>query len=325
MKIFGLVGFPVEHSYSAIMHNAVFKELGIDARYDLFEIKPFNFNQEFKALLDRGVSGLNVTIPFKEKVVKLVNSVEPQAELIGAVNTIKINADKTATGYNTDGAGFGMHLNDIVGFSVQGRQVSILGAGGAAKAICVQLAKTEVAGISIFDVAQDKAKKLKLKLTSNFPNCPVQVVKTADALLEHKPDLLVNATPLGMHKGSESAFNAELLHKKLVVYDLVYNPKETPLIKQAKRKGCVGVFNGLGMLLYQGVLAFKIWLDTEPPIDVTEAAKRGKSLLSLEIPSGRLFFSSTISASFFYIYINQLNISSPQTIEIKAAKDKNGP
>ena len=274
MKIYGLIGFPVKHSYSAVMHNAAFKELGIDARYELFELKPEKLEREFKRLLDESVCGFNVTIPYKEKIIRFLGQLDEEVTVIGAVNTIKVNEDGSAKGFNTDGLGFIIHLKEVVGLNPQGRRISILGAGGAAKAVSVQLAKSKAKSISLFDIDQNKAKDLASKLQVNFSDCEIRLVSKANALLQGKPDLLINATPVGMHKDDSLVFDPEHLHPKLVVYDLIYNPIQTPLLREAKRKGCSGIFNGLGMLLYQGVLSFKIWLDVEPPVQVMEEALR---------------------------------------------------
>ncbi|MBL7091782.1 MAG: shikimate dehydrogenase [Candidatus Omnitrophica bacterium] len=274
MKIYGLIGFPVKHSYSAVMHNAAFKELGVDARYELFEVKPGELEARFKGLVGQGVCGFNITVPYKEEIINFLDELDREAHLIGAVNTVKVNEDKTTKGFNTDGPGFITHLTRIVGFNLQGKKVSILGAGGAARAVSTQLAKNGAGSIALFDMDRDKAKGLAAKLEANFSNCDIGLVSEADALLQDKPDLLINATPVGMYKEDRLVFNPEYLHPKLVVYDLVYNPAQTPLLREAKRKGCSGVFNGLGMLLYQGALAFKVWLDVEPPVAVMEQALR---------------------------------------------------
>lgn len=274
MKRFGLIGYPVKHSFSAAMHNAAFKELGIDARYELFEVRPEELHQDFKRLLAEGICGFNVTIPHKEGIVGSLDEIHPEAELIGAVNTIKVDQDKTTKGFNTDGQGFITHLVQVIGFNPGGKRVAILGAGGAAKAVSVQLAKSEAKSILLFDLDQAKAKGLAAKLKDNFSTCDIRLVSEADALLKNQPELLVNATPVGMYKDDKLIFNPEYLHPRLIVYDLIYNPAETLLLQEAKRKGCRGVFNGLGMLLYQGVLAFEIWLDIEPPIEIMERALR---------------------------------------------------
>lgn len=274
MKIYGLIGFPVKHSYSAAMHNAAFKEMGIDARYELFEIKPEQLQGKFKGLVEQNVCGFNVTIPHKEKIMELLDQIDEEAQLIGAVNTIKVGENKSTKGFNTDGTGFITHLRDVVGFNPQGKKVALLGSGGAAKAVSTQLAKNRAKSIFLFDIDQGKAKDLADKLKKNFSNCEIHMASEANELLKGNPDLLVNATPVGMHKDDPLVIDAALLHPKLVIYDLIYNPAQTPLLREAKAKGCLSVFNGLGMLLYQGVLAFKIWLEVEPPIDVMEKALR---------------------------------------------------
>lgn len=274
MKLYGLIGFPVKHSYSAAMHNAVFEALGIDARYELFEIKPEKLENEFKKLVGDGVCGFNVTVPHKEKIMKSLDQIDEEASIIGAVNTIKVDTNKATKGFNTDGLGFITHLKDVVGFNPEGKNIAILGAGGAAKAISAQLAKNKAKSISLFDIKQGKTKALADKLQANFSDCKIRTVSQANALLKANPDLLVNATPVGMHKEDPLIFDSSHLQPELLVYDLIYNPAQTLLLREAKAKGCRGVFNGLGMLLYQGVLAFKIWLDVEAPIDVMENALR---------------------------------------------------
>lgn len=286
-KLFGLIGFPVKHSYSAAMHNAAFKELGVDARYELFEVSPDRLEEEFKQLLQKGVCGFNITIPYKERIIKFLDRLDQQADLIGAVNTIKVDCAslhylqkgaageaQTTKGFNTDGLGFIMHLTETVGFSPEDKIVSILGAGGAARAISIQLAKSKAKTISIFDSDQNKTKGLIAKLESTFSNCDIRAVGEPNALLQDKPDLLINATPVGMDRNDPLVFDSERFHPGLVVYDLIYNPAQTALLQEAKRKGCAAEFNGLGMLLYQGVLAFKIWLDVQPPVQAMERALR---------------------------------------------------
>ena len=274
MKRYGLIGYPVKHSYSAVMHNAAFEALGIDARYELFEIEPGQLPEKFKGLLEQNVCGFNVTIPHKEKIMDSLDQIDEEAVSIGAVNTIKVSEAKITKGFNTDGAGFITHLRDVVGFNPQGKKISVLGAGGAAKALAIQLAKNRAKSISLFDKDSGKAKNLADKLKKNFSECEIYMACEANDLLKLHPELLINATPVGMHKEDRLVFDTELFHSKLVVYDLIYNPAETPLLQEAKRKGCAGVFNGLGMLLYQGVLAFKIWLDIEAPVEVMEKALR---------------------------------------------------
>ncbi|MFH1245118.1 MAG: shikimate dehydrogenase [Candidatus Omnitrophota bacterium] len=270
-KLYGLIGFPVKHSYSAIMHNAAFREMGIDARYELFEVKAENLGEEFRKKVGQGICGLNITIPYKEKIIEWVDQLQQEARLIGAVNTIKVDRDKTTRGFNTDGLGFITHLQEVINFNPEGKRTAVLGAGGAARAVSVSLAQ-KAKEIALFDIDKERALRLKEMLTANFSGCVVRTVSETDDLLDENTDLLVNATPCGMHKGDPLLINPDKLHKRLFVYDLIYNPGETPLLSEAKRRKCAGIFNGLGMLLYQGALAFKIWLEVEAPIKVMEQA-----------------------------------------------------
>ncbi|MFC1698688.1 shikimate dehydrogenase [Candidatus Omnitrophota bacterium] len=274
MNKFGLIGYPVQHSYSAIMHNAAFQELGIAASYELFEVRPEKLAADVQGLIEAGICGFNVTIPHKEKIIASLDQVTPEAELIGAVNTIKVNPDKTTQGFNTDGPGFIEHLVQAVGFDPKDKQVSILGAGGAAKAVSLQLASAGAKQITLFDIDKDKAQGLADKLTDNFSGVKTVLAAEPNQLLRDETALLINATPVGMHQEDQLVFDPGLFHSKLMVYDLIYNPAQTALLQEAKRKGCAGIFNGLGLLLYQGVLAFKIWLGIDPPIAVMEESLR---------------------------------------------------
>ncbi|MFH1045855.1 MAG: shikimate dehydrogenase [Candidatus Omnitrophota bacterium] len=274
MKLFGLIGFPVKHSYSALMHNAAFAALGLDARYELFEIEPAGLEEKFRQKIKQGVRGFNVTIPHKEKILTLLDEIDEEAEFIGAVNTIKVNEDATTKGFNTDGLGFIYHLKTIVGFNPADKRVALLGAGGAARALVSQLARQNASEIALFDIDQEKTDALVNKIQGHFSQCWIHSVKEPNDLLGNAPELLINATPLGLHRNDRMILNPDLFHSKMLVYDLIYNPAQTSLLLAAKAQGCHGVFNGLGMLLYQGVLAFKIWLEFEPPVEVMEEALR---------------------------------------------------
>lgn len=271
-KLYGLIGFPVRHSYSAAMHNAAFREMGIDARYELFEVKAEHLEEDFRKKVGQGICGLNITIPYKEKIIELVDTLEQDARMIGAVNTIKAAPDKTTQGFNTDGLGFITHLKEVIKFNPAGKKTAVLGAGGAARAVCVHLAKNKAGEIVLYDIDKQRAVRLQETLAANFSACVVRTVTEADDLLRDEPDLFVNATPCGMRRGDPLLISPHKLRKELFVYDLIYNPGETPLLSAAKQKGCAGVFNGLGMLLYQGVLSFNIWLGVEPPVEAMERA-----------------------------------------------------
>ena len=269
-KIYGLIGYPVKHSLSPLMHNAAFSSLKIDAEYRLFEVKPQELKDFIGSLVQRNICGLNVTIPHKESVAPLLDSVSPEARLIGAVNTIKV-ADRKLEGFNTDGEGFLEHIKGELHFDPEGKKISMIGAGGAARAVSVILSKSKAKRLNIFDVDKPKASALVNHLKDNFKNVEFKAVVSIDELDAGESDLLVNATPIGMKDSDPCLIEDRSLHKDILVYDLIYNPKETKLLKAAKSKGAK-VSNGLGMLLYQGAIAFQIWTGKAAPIEIMRAA-----------------------------------------------------
>lgn len=268
-KICGLIGYPVKHSLSPAMHNAAFGSLGINAEYKLFEIKPDELDGFFHALLMQNLFGLNVTIPYKEKVIPFLKHISAEAKLIGAVNTIKISGNK-AEGFNTDGEGFLRHLEES-GFNPKGKIISIIGAGGAAKAVSVYLSKAKPMAITIYDTDMPKAAYLIGYLEANFKNIKFKQADFVSGLNVGFVDLLINATPIGMTDRDSCLVGENLMHKDLFVYDLIYNPAETKLLKAAKNAGAKTA-NGLGMLLYQGAAAFEIWTGKKAPVEVMRKA-----------------------------------------------------
>jgi shikimate dehydrogenase len=268
-KIFGVIGFPVRHSLSPIMHNAVFKELGINAQYRAFEVKPARLKDFMRGLRKNGIFGLNVTIPHKEAVVPLLSEIRESpgfARSIGAVNTVKMEENKPC-GYNTDGVGFIRALN-CLGFEFEGKKVALLGAGGAAKAVAYNIAENKAA-ISIYDLNRQRCRELVNKLKTKFSR-RIKFAERIDDLNIADCDMLVNATPVGM-QDEHLPVPADYLHKKLYVYDLVYNPKgrrTTKLVEEARKKG-LKAHAGIWMLVFQGAISAKIWF---PEIDEKEVA-----------------------------------------------------
>jgi len=289
LKIYGLLGFPVRHSLSPAMHNAAFRALNIPAEYRLFEVKPeelegFLLNNAPISDIDGNsfrltdLSGFNVTIPYKVKVLQIIgsilgNKVNSIAALIDAVNTVKVSADNLEA-FNTDGAGFWRHLTKDLKFNLQGKKAAIIGAGGASRSVCVFLCIHKAKSISVFDVDKDKLRELVDNVLigqfSNY-NIEIKAANSIDGLNIADCDLLVNATPIGMKEDDPCLVDEKFIHKDLLVYDLIYNPAETKLLKMAeKRKARVS--NGLGMLLYQGAEAFEIWTGREAPVEVMRNA-----------------------------------------------------
>jgi len=275
-KYFGLIGYPVRHSFSADMHNAVFSYLNLNAEYKLFKVKPeelekfLSFSEDITDIRGESINpkqlhGFNVTIPHKEAILKFVkvDQKDSSADEIGAVNTVCISGGKLK-GYNTDSPGF---WRDIKELKADIRRAAIIGAGGAAKAVAFALTRHHAQEIVVYDVDEKKGRKFLTKVKGWAKDCEVRLAESiADLNLADKT-LLVNATPAGMRESDNVLVKEDMLHKKLFVYDLIYNPKKTKLLEMAEKKG-LHFSNGLRMLLYQGMLSFKLWMDFDPPQNI---------------------------------------------------------
>ncbi len=214
------------------------------------------------------VAGANVTIPYKEEVMRYLDEIASEAELIGAVNTIR-NREGKLIGYNTDGQGFITSLLVDGKIKLEGQKVFMMGAGGAGKAIAVKLAERGIERLVVTDKIGERTEALVGKLRENIPDCAVYAVAVnskefAQTLSEST--LLVNATPVGMKEGDPCVLDPDYLHKDLFIYDVVYN-RETPLIAEAKKRG-IKALDGIGMLLHQGAASFEIWTGKKAPIEV---------------------------------------------------------
>ena len=265
-KIYGLVGYPIEHSFSPLMHNAAFKKLNIPGEYHLFQKEPEELDSFLRRMDEENIWGLNVTVPYKEKVldcgfIELDNS-SPYAKEIRAVNTI-VKKGKSLKGFNTDVAGFLRHLNKI-NFDPVDKRVAILGAGGAGKAVAYAVAKKGVSQIAIFDIDKDKAEGVSLILGELFPELNISIAERIEQLDMIDKDLLINATPIGLTKDDPCLIEDSMLHEDLFVYDLIYNPSPTKLLSLAKGKG-LRCSDGLGMLVYQGAFSFIYFTETLIP------------------------------------------------------------
>jgi len=266
-KIYGIIGDPIEHSLSPVMHNAAFEKLGLDAVYLAFRVSKGELGDAIKGAKSLGIAGLNVTIPLKEKALSFVDA-EVVAKKIGAINTIDFSSG-TPVGYNTDGLGSLRVLKETVG-ELKGKNVLILGAGGAAKAISYYL-DTEGARVTIANRTKERA----AQLASNLRNA--NSIGLDAELKEHvkDSDILINATAVGMHPHEDATLvNADMMHPDLVVFDIVYNPVDTKLLREAKRAGVKKIVDGVKMLVYQGAASFKIWTKMEPPVEVMEKVVR---------------------------------------------------
>ena len=264
-KIYGILGDPVAHSLSPVMHNSAFEELGMDAVYLAFRVSTDDLENAIKGAKSLGIAGLNVTIPLKETALDFVDADEI-AKSIGAINTIDFSSG-VPVGYNTDGIGSMRVLKETVG-ELTGKTVLIIGAGGAARAIAFYL-DAKGATVTLANRTKERAALLAAQLTN------ATAIGLDAELKKHirASDVVINATSVGMHPNEDATLvTADMLHPDLVVFDIVYNPLETRLLQEAKRAGVKKIINGVKMLVYQGAASFKLWTKTEPPIAVMEKA-----------------------------------------------------
>jgi shikimate dehydrogenase len=265
-RITGLFGYPVEHSLSPPMHNAAFDHLGLDFCYLTFSVHPDFLKAAVESVRALDMVGVNLTVPHKETVIPLLDSLDDEAAFIGAVNTI-VNSEGKLTGFNTDGRGFLRSLKEH-NIHSENKNILIVGAGGASRAISYYLSKTAFQ-LHLFDIDRNKSDKLISDLGSKVKN--VFVLPKLNNL--EKYEVLVNATPLGLKKNDPLPFDVSALTDHQVVCDLIY--KNTRLLDHAAQRGC-RTLDGSGMLLWQGALAFELWTHVLPPIDIMKKALLGQ-------------------------------------------------
>jgi shikimate dehydrogenase len=270
---YGIIGHPIEHSLSPAMQNAAFKALGLDAGYLVYDVEPSGLKDFLDSVSKRRIAGLNVTIPHKINAkiyLEREGSLDANAEKLGAVNTIKVTPDGLS-GYNTDGPGFYRSLIEDLGFEPEGKNLFVLGAGGAARAVIMYLGSAP-GKIYVTDVEKSKLADLKKHYCKYYDD--KKLVTVDDAELEDafkRSDLLVNATPVGMKESDPSPVDKKFFHPGMRVYDLVYNRPITQLVRDAKAAK-LHAATGTGMLLYQGAIAFEIWTGKKAPVDVMKKA-----------------------------------------------------
>lgn len=267
-KLYGLVGFPIKHSLSPCMHNAAFAALKIKARYKLFELKSDSLKFFLSSLKKQNIRGFNVTYPYKEEILKFLNRRSAPVIAIGAANTVVVDKNGALKGFNTDYLGFRAHLKEL---KVAPKKVAVIGAGGAAKAICFALAKMKIDELSIYDIDKFKSINLFKNLNPIFLGIKFKVADSIEELEISKKDLLVNASWVGMRETDPCLVREKDFAPGLFVYDLIYNPFETKLILLAKKCG-LNFSNGLGMLLYQGVFAFKHFSGRVVQVEIMQKA-----------------------------------------------------
>lgn len=267
-QVFGVFGNPIGHSLSPAMHNAAFSALGMDCIYHAFRVRPEKLEKAILGAEAMGFGGLNLTVPLKEEALKLdFIKPDPLAKRIGAVNTVIFEKTGEIQGYNTDGLGARQALLNAA-VEIEGSRVVIAGAGGAARAVAFQLA-ADGADITVINRTEERALELAKEISAEtLPGKINGAGLSGLKELLQDADILINTTTLGMHPNTDTTIaTAEELHSSLTVFDIVYNPLETRLLREAKAAGAKTV-SGVLMLVYQGAEAFKLWTGVEPPIEL---------------------------------------------------------
>lgn len=268
-KICGVIGDPIEHTMSPVMHNAAFKKLGLDYVYIPFRVTKAGLGEAIRGMRALNIRGFNVTIPHKVAIVSLLDKLGPLAERIGAVNTV-VNGNGVLSGYNTDGTGFLQSMLER-GIKPKGKNILMLGAGGASRAISFALAE-EGGNLVILNrrLEIDWAEELARDLSHAFGRM-VEAVELNNANLSkvlEGADILVNATSVGMSPDVDGTpVPRKLLRPDLAVFDIVYNPIKTRLMREAGEAGALTV-DGLNMLAWQGVMSFEKWIGQKAPLEL---------------------------------------------------------
>ena len=277
-EVICLIGSPVKHSGSPLMHNFAFRHNDQNYAYVCFEVKEEQTKEALDAMRLLGIRGCNATMPCKVATAKYVDKLSPAAEIIGACNTV-VNDGGVLTGYITDGAGMVSNLREN-GAEVKDKRIVCIGAGGAATAIEVEVALQGAKSLSIFNRTVEKAVNNVNKIKAAVPDCDVKAfaMDDLDALRAEiaQADILINGTSIGMSPDVDDTpiQDVTMFHKDLVVADAVYNPIETRFLREAKEAGCK-IVTGDGMLLWQGAVGYELWTGAKFPVEEFRAFKAG--------------------------------------------------
>ena len=274
MQKFGLIGYPLGHSISAFIHRAGFESLGINASYELLETNPEDLVDRVKFFKHEHYAGFNVTIPLKLPISLFVQEVDKYADIAGAVNTVKINSDKTFKGFNTDASGFRKAIPKDI--DLKGANVALLGTGGASRAAVLALSECGVAEIGVYTRNIPNAMDYMAYMRRKFPAITFTAYQIDQVRDLSRYQMLVNTTPIGMQGRSADMTHVEepalkTMQDGATVYDVIYNPKKTILLKTAEKLG-FRTINGLDMLIYQAISAQEIWFGRAPDFNAMKIA-----------------------------------------------------
>lgn len=279
----GIIGYPIGHSISPVFQQAALDHLSIDAAYLAHQVAPEEVAEFVNGLRSPGVLGINVTVPHKEAVIPHLDEVDEWASSAGAVNTI-VNRSGRLTGHNTDGSGFLRSLREAAGFDPTGKRVLVLGAGGAARGVVLALVRQQVGHLTIANRTLERAQRLAELAKSGGVEAGAAGLSGSEVGDAAGPaDLIVNCTTIGMSHGPDeqgSPLSREQIPPTVLVNDLVYNPLETPLLREAAAAGASRL-GGIHMLVYQGADSFEMWTGQPAPVEVMlEAATRAMAARS---------------------------------------------
>jgi shikimate dehydrogenase len=270
-KLVGVFGWPITHTASPAMHNAAFDALQMNWTYLAFPVDPQHLRSALHGARDMGLVGLNLTIPHKILALDLVDEIDTQARKLGALNTVSIENSRLR-GFNTDGYGFSKAIKEEFNLSLKGKRVLVLGAGGAGRTIAIQSGLDGAAKVFIANRTPAKIEPIARELAAAKVECHALPLKSKDiARIAPEIDLLVNATSVGLAPGDSLGLDPAVFSPKLFVYDTVYRPAETELLRLAAEAGAK-VANGLSMLLHQGAKSFEIWTKRKAPAAVMRRA-----------------------------------------------------
>lgn len=270
-KVVGVIGHPIEHSMSPPMHNNAYKQLGMDYVYVAFHVMPENIEKLIDSCKALDIKGLNVTIPHKTAVIEYLDEIDPTAEKIGAVNTIQFK-DGIAKGFNTDGLGAVKSLQKYT--ALEGKNVLIIGAGGASRAISFTLLNENIASLVIANRSRDNACNLieNIKKHTNFEGISYIDINDTSEIMDDV-DIIINTTPIGMYPNDnvDAPIKTDRINERHVVMDIIYNPLETVFLRQSRLKGAKTI-NGTSMLINQGLVSFEIFTGREASYESFEEA-----------------------------------------------------
>ncbi len=267
-KIFCVIGHPISHSMSPAMHNAVFESLGLNNHYTLFDVEPKQLGAALKGMKALGFGGINVTIPHKVSVIPFLDRLSDDARVIGAVNTIRLGEE--VEGFNTDGIGAleALKKNDA---DPGGKRVLVLGSGGAARAIAITLAlRAQLDDLTILGIERSEISRLIKDIGETGFSAKGQMMDKKTLRIEaQNADVIIHATPVGMRpRSDETLLKSEDMNREAALMDIVYNPLETMLMREAQKAGLKTVIGGVDMFVNQGAESLRIWLDIDPPVEL---------------------------------------------------------